>query len=34
MKHLCQDLWFNTSWRRDYINITQEIEQLGSRQRR
>lgn len=28
MKHLTEHLWFNTSHRRDYINITPEIEKL------
>lgn len=28
MKHLRQELWFNTSRRRDYINITRDVEQL------
>ena len=28
MKHLRQEFWFNTSRRRDYINITREVEQL------
>ena len=28
MKHLRQELWFNTPHRRDYINITGEIEKL------
>jgi secondary thiamine-phosphate synthase enzyme len=28
MKHLRQELWFETSNRRDYINITDQIEQL------
>ncbi len=28
MKHLRQELWFNTPHRRDYINITDQIESL------
>jgi secondary thiamine-phosphate synthase enzyme len=28
MKHLRQELWFNTPHRRDYINITDQIEAL------
>ena len=28
MKHLRQELWFNTPHRRDYINITSEVEAL------
>jgi len=28
MKHLRQELWFSTSHRRDYINITDEVERL------
>ncbi len=28
MKHLTEHLWFNTSDRRDYINITPEVEKL------
>ena len=28
MKHLREELWFQTPHRRDYINITEEIEQL------
>ena len=28
MKHLRQELWFNTPHRRDYINITDQIEKL------
>ena len=28
MKHLRQELWFNTTSRRDYINITDEVEKL------
>ena len=28
MKHLRQELWFNTPHRRDYINITDEVEAL------
>lgn len=28
MKHLRQELWFNTPHRRDYINITDQIEEL------
>ena len=28
MKHLREELWFNTPHRRDYINITDEIESL------
>ncbi len=28
MKHLREELWFNTEHRRDYINITDQVEQL------
>jgi len=28
MKHLRQELWFNTPPRRDYINITEQVEDL------
>jgi secondary thiamine-phosphate synthase enzyme len=28
MKHLREELWFNTPHRRDYLNITDKIEQL------
>jgi len=28
MKHLRQELWFNTPHRRDYINITEQVEEL------
>ena len=28
MKHLRQELWFNTPNRRDYVNITDQIEEL------
>jgi secondary thiamine-phosphate synthase enzyme len=28
MKHLRQELWFNTPHRRDYLNITEKIEAL------
>jgi secondary thiamine-phosphate synthase enzyme len=28
MKHLRQELWFNTPHRRDYINITGQVEEL------
>jgi secondary thiamine-phosphate synthase enzyme len=28
MKHLREELWFNTPHRRDYINITSKIEEL------
>jgi secondary thiamine-phosphate synthase enzyme len=28
MKHLRQELWFNTPHRRDYINITDQVEKL------
>ena len=28
MKHLRQELWFNTPNRRDYINITDQVEEL------
>ena len=28
MKHLREELWFNTPHRRDYINITEQVEQL------
>ena len=28
MKHLREELWFNTEHRRDYINITDQIEKL------
>jgi secondary thiamine-phosphate synthase enzyme len=28
MKHLRQELWFNTPHRRDYINITDQVEEL------
>jgi len=28
MKHLHQELWFNTPHRRDYINITEQVEDL------
>ena len=28
MKHLREELWFNTPHRRDYINITQQVEDL------
>ena len=30
MKHLRQELWFNTPNRRDYVNITDQIEMLVS----
>ena len=28
MKHLREELWFNTPHRRDYINITSQVEEL------
>ena len=28
MKHLRQELWFNTPHRRDYLNITDQVEEL------
>ena len=28
MKHLREELWFNTPHRRDYINITEQVEDL------
>ena len=28
MKHLREELWFNTPHRRDYINITDKVEEL------
>jgi secondary thiamine-phosphate synthase enzyme len=28
MKHLRQELWFNTPHRRDYLNITEQVEDL------
>jgi secondary thiamine-phosphate synthase enzyme len=28
MKHLREELWFNTPHRRDYVNITSQVEQL------
>jgi secondary thiamine-phosphate synthase enzyme len=28
MKHLRQELWFNTPHRRDYVNITDQVEEL------
>lgn len=28
MKHLRQELWFNTTHRREYINITNKVQQL------
>jgi secondary thiamine-phosphate synthase enzyme len=28
MKHLREELWFNTPHRRDYINITEKVEEL------
>jgi secondary thiamine-phosphate synthase enzyme len=28
MKHLREELWFNTPQRRDYINITEQVEDL------
>jgi secondary thiamine-phosphate synthase enzyme len=28
MKHLREELWFNTPNRRDYVNITEQVEQL------
>jgi thiamine phosphate synthase YjbQ (UPF0047 family) len=28
MKHLREELWFNTSHRRDYVNITDTVEKL------
>jgi secondary thiamine-phosphate synthase enzyme len=31
MKHLTEYLWFNTSTRRDYINITPKVEELVRR---
>ena len=31
MKHLREELWFKTTNRRDYINITEEVEQLVRR---
>jgi secondary thiamine-phosphate synthase enzyme len=31
MKHLREELWFNTPKRRDYINITQQVEELVRR---
>ncbi|MDW8261462.1 MAG: secondary thiamine-phosphate synthase enzyme YjbQ [Phycisphaerales bacterium] len=31
MKHLREELWFNTPHRRDYINITPQIEELVAR---
>ena len=34
MKHLREELWFNTPHRRDYINITDQVEALGRRKKR
>src|SRR5256885_17146715 len=31
MKHLRQELWFNTPHRRDYVNITDQVEDLVRR---
>lgn len=31
MKHLREELWFNTPNRRDYINITGQVEQLAGK---
>ena len=31
MKHLREELWFNTPHRRDYVNITNEVTQLVRR---
>jgi secondary thiamine-phosphate synthase enzyme len=31
VKHLREELWFNTAHRRDYINITSQIEELVHR---
>ena len=31
MKHLRQELWFDTSHRRDYINITDQVDELVSK---
>ena len=31
MKHLREELWFNTPHRRDYINITDKVEELVRR---
>ena len=31
MKHLREELWFNTPHRRDYINITDKVEELVQR---
>ena len=28
MKHLREELWFNTPHRRDYVNITDQVEEL------
>ena len=28
MKHLREELWFNTPHRRDYVNITEQVEEL------
>ncbi len=31
MKHLREELWFNTPHRRDYVNITEQVEALVRR---
>jgi secondary thiamine-phosphate synthase enzyme len=31
MKHLREELWFNTPHRRDYVNITDQVEDLVAR---
>ena len=31
MKHLRQELWFNTPHRRDYINITDQVQEIVRR---
>ena len=31
MKHLREELWFNTPHRRDYVNITDQVEELVRR---
>ena len=31
MKHLREELWFHTPHRRDYVNITEQVEELVSR---
>jgi hypothetical protein len=33
MKHLRQVLWFNTPHRRDYLNITTQVQELVSQSR-